>query len=722
HVRAGGDSAVVLRPLPASLLIREVGVLEEFFTPRSVAVVGASRDEAKVGHAVFANLLAGAFQGPVYPVNPAGGVILGHDAYASLEDLPSTPDLVVIVVPAHRVPGVIEQCGRVGTKAAIVISAGFRETGPEGAALERELMALARTHGVRILGPNCLGLISTRSGVNASFAPVMPSVGSISFLSQSGALGTAILDWAAGAGIGLAHFVSLGNKADVSEVDLVRAWAEDEHTGVVVAYLEAIGEGRAFVEAVRDLVKRVPFVALTAGSSDAGARAVSSHTGSLAGSRVAYDAAFRAAGAIGADSVEELFDFAEGFARQPLPSGAGTVILPNAGGPAILATDAAERYGLRLASLEAATVEALRAVLPPAAAFYNPVDILGDADAARYGAALRILADDPGVHSAVVILTPQAMTEPDETARFVVDAAKETGITTLAVFMGDQSVARGRLILKEGGVPNFPFPERAVATLNAMQQHAIQMAKPAAQACAISGDIAAVTDAIAHAREAGRTFITEASAQRVAEAYGIPVPASGLAGEAAAARELAARIGYPVVMKVASPDILHKSDIGGIVLDIEDEAGLDAAYETIMGRVALRMPDARVWGVTIQQQLPPGREVIVGVNRDPSFGPMVMFGLGGVYVEVLKDVTFRLAPVSEADAREMVAEIRAAALLRGVRGQQPADIDAIVDVICRVSALVTDFEDIMELDINPLIVGDRGAGAIAADIRIGIGG
>ncbi|MGB4581577.1 MAG: acetate--CoA ligase family protein [Coriobacteriia bacterium] len=697
-------------------------MLAEFFAPRSVAVVGASREAGKVGHAVFANLLEGGFSGPIYPVNPSAPDVLGRTAYATLAELPERVDLAVVVVPACAVPDVISECARLGIPAAIVISAGFRETGPAGAALERELMASAREGGVRILGPNCLGLIATRNGLNASFAPIMPSQGSISFLSQSGALGTAILDWAAGERIGLAHFVSLGNKADVSEVDLVRAWSEDPDTGVVVAYLEAISDGRAFVDAVRALVERVPFIALTAGSSDAGARAVSSHTGSLAGSKQAYDAAFRKAGAIAARTVEELFDLAEGFARQPLPARQGAVILTNAGGPAILATDACEEHGVALATLEQETTVALREVLPAAASVYNPVDILGDAPAERYAQAATILLSDPNVGSLIVVLTPQAMTEPAETARAIAQASGGTGVTTLAVFMGDATVASAMQVLKESGIPGYSFPERAVATLAAMQRYSAfrEQGAPEAHQCTI--DRPTVRSVIDHARDARRTFITEASAQRVAEACGIQTPKAGIASDLASARAMAAEFGFPVVLKIASPDILHKSDIGGIELDITDDAGVTVAYERIMSRVMQRMPDARIWGVTVQEQLPPGREVIIGVNRDANFGPILMFGLGGIYVEVLQDVTFRLCPVTPREARDMVSEIRAFGLLRGARGAAPADLDAIVDVICRVSALAMEFDDITELDINPLIVGDRGKGAIAADIRIGIGG
>ena len=697
-------------------------MLEEFFSPRSIAVIGVSREKGKVGHVVFDNLLAGGFPGPVYPVNPAAKTVHGRACYASVTDIPEPVDLAIVVVPAGAAPGVVEECGQAGIKAVVVISAGFRETGPDGAALERQLIEACRRHGMRLIGPNCLGIISTGAGLNASFAPILPSVGSVSFMSQSGALGTAILDWAAGQGIGLAQFASLGNKADISEVDFVRYWDASPETQVAVAYLEAIGDGRAFVDSVRELTATKPFIALTAGSSDAGARAVSSHTGSLAGSRAAYSAAFRASGAIAARTIEELFDFAEGFARQPLPTGPGTVILTNAGGPAILATDACEEHHLALASLESETLTSLRDVLPPAASVYNPVDILGDADAERFAAAAEVLVRDPGVHSLIVIVTPQAMTDAAHIALEVAGVARDSGITTLAVFMGDARVADGIRILRAGGVPEYSFPERAVATLSAMEQQRRRIEEPAREVVSVEADREAVRAIIGHARTAGRTFITEASAQRVAAAYGITVPAGGIAPDLEAARALAKEIGYPVVLKIASPDILHKSDIGGIALGLGSEKELDDAYERIMFGVHQRMREARVWGVTVQEQLPAGREVIIGVNRDPSFGPLLMFGLGGIYVEVLQDVTFRLCPVDHAEARTMMAEIRSFPLLRGARGQAMADLEAVADVIVRVSALAMDFDEIAELDVNPLIVGNRGEGAVAADIRIGIGG
>ena len=697
-------------------------MLEGFFSPRSVAVIGASKDEGKVGHMVFDNLREGGYAGRLYPVNPKGGEVHGYPCSVSVSAIEDDVDLAIVAVPVAFTQNVIEECGIKGVPAVIIISAGFKETGPEGAAAERAVVETAQKYGMRVLGPNCLGLISTHRKLNASFAATMPIPGDISFMSQSGALGTAVLDWTLGEGIGLADFVSLGNKSDLSETDLIKAWAEDEYTSVIAAYLEAVSDGRGFVETVSGLVGTKPVVVLKSGVSDAGARAVSSHTGSLAGSERAYDAAFLKAGAIRVETIEALFDVSVALTRQPLPVGGGVAILTNAGGPAILATDACERNGVPLATLSPETVAKLRAVLPPASAFYNPIDVLGDAPASRYDDALRILYTDPNVRSVLVILTPQSTTEAPETAAAIVRESLLAKRTTLASFMGDAAVAGGVQVLRDGGVPVYPFPERAIATLGALERYACRVAAPVAVPTPVQADREAVRAAIDHARSAGRTFITEESAAKIMSAYGITVPGGGLAHDLAETKALAAEIGYPLVMKIASPDILHKSDIGGIRVGIKDEIELAEAYEEIIARGRSYMADARIWGVTLQQLIPKGREIIIGVNRDPQFGPLLMFGLGGIYVEVLKDVTFRLCPVNLDEAKQMITEIRASGLLTGARGEAPADLDAIADVITRISALVTDFDEITELDINPLIVQDKNGGAVAADIRIGIGG
>ncbi len=687
-----------------------------------VAVVGASRDPSKVGHAVLKNLIDGGFPGTILPVNPNASSIEGLPCYPSLRDLPVAPDLTIVVVPASSVPQVISTCGAIGCHSAVVISAGFKETGPEGLTLERELVESAAACSVRVLGPNCLGLIVPGSRLNASFAPVGALDGAIAFMSQSGALGTAILDWAASAHIGLSHFVSLGNKADIDEVDLLEAWRDDPRVNVVACYLEAIEDGRRFIEAARELTRVKPLVVLKAGVSDAGARAVSSHTGSLAGSDAAYDAAFRKVGAIRARSIEELFDLAVAFSTRRDARPEGLCVVTNAGGPAILATDAAEAEHLRLASLDASTIEALRTNLPPAAAVYNPVDVLGDASADRYERTLTTIVRDPGVGAVLTILTPQAMTEAAETATSIVRLAQDSPCTVLASFMGGSSVAPGIEILRQHGVPQFDFPERAIRALVALERYARERDRPSHRQPSIGADRQTVRAAIDHARLAGRTFITEHSAMRVARAYGLPTVPGGLARDLPEALGIASEVGYPVVLKIASPDILHKTDVGGVRIGIETPDELRSAYDAVLSNAHRRMPDASIWGVTVQRQATTGREVIIGVMRDAHFGHLVMFGLGGIYVEALRDVTFRLAPLDEHEAREMITGIRGFPILKGVRGEAPADTDAIADALVRVSALVNDFPDIGELDINPLIVGSIGEGVLVADIRIGIGG
>jgi len=695
--------------------------LEFLLAPRAVAVIGAGRKPGGIGRTVFEMLLAGGFAGDVWPVNREAAQIGGREAFASVSSLPAVPDLAVIAVPAASVAEAVESCGVAGVAAVVVLSAGFKETGAEGGALERRVAQIARTHGMRLLGPNCLGLMVPGSRLNASFAGPMVPEGGIAVITQSGALGTAILDWARGRG-GLSGFVSLGNRADISESDLLMAFAERPETKVIAGYLESVVDGLRFVEAAHAVTRKLPVVLLKAGVSDAGARAVSSHTGSLAGSNAAYEAAFAAAGIVRVPDAERLFGVSEAFADQPLPGAPGVVIVTNAGGPAVMATDACERTGVTLASLQPGTVEALRAVLPVASALYNPVDLLGDAGPERYAQALGILAEDPGVNSFLVLLTPQQTTRPDEAAAAIIEAAHASGRTTLAVLMGEDAVEPARRALAAASVPAYRYPEVAVDALAAMERYVAMRSLALVVAPVIDADREAVEAVFQRTREASRHFVLEDDAALVASAYGIARPAGSLARDRSAALRIANEVGYPVALKVASPDILHKSDIGGVVLGVADDAALSRAWDDVLDRTHHRMPDAAVWGAMVQKMVPPGFEVIVGMERDPTFGPLLMFGLGGIYVEVLHDVAFRLAPLDRAEARRMIDQTRGAALLKGARGADASDIDAITDVLVRIAALATDFPEIVELDINPLVVGRRGSGALAADIRIGIGG
>jgi len=693
-------------------------MLEAFFNPQSVAVIGASRAKEKLGHGVLANLIEYGYPGQIYPINPKADEILGLKCYPSVLDVPGPIDLAIVVIPAQFVAAVLEECGQKGVKGVVIISAGFREAGREGVKRERKIVDIAKRYKMRLVGPNCLGIIDTVCPLNASFAAGMPPKGTIAFMSQSGALCTAILDWALAAGIGFSHFVSLGNKADVAEVDLLEAWENDPHSNVILTYIEGLPAGRKFMEVARRVTRRIPVIAVKAGTTSAGSRAVSSHTGSLAGSERAYEAAFRQSGVLRAESIQHLFDYSLAFAYQPVLRGKRIAIVTNAGGPGVMATDALEREGLSLASLSRDTIEFLRTHLPPAANIYNPVDVLGDALADRYGLALEAVLKDKNVDGVIVILTPQVMTKIEETARLVGEIAARYDKPVLGCFMGEAKVSAGIKILNEHKIPNYPFPERAVGAMRAMMDYRRWLERPPLKVEEFEVDREKVKEIFAQVRAEGRVTIGDAEAREIMQAYGIPIPQSKLARTPEEAVEIAEEIGYPVVMKVASPDILHKTDIGGVKLNIASATDVRDAFDLLVYRATRFMPDAEIWGCLVQEMVKEAKEVIVGMNCDPQFGPLVMFGLGGIYVEALRDVSFRIAPFSRQEAEEMIREIRSYELLKGVRGERPADIAAIVDCLLRVSQLATDFPEIVELDINPLMVKEAGGGAVAVDMRL----
>ncbi len=693
-------------------------MLESLFNPQAVAVIGASANPAKLGHSVLDNIIKYGYQGAIHPINPREKEILGHTCYQRVTDVPGPVDLAVIVVPNQFVVSVMEDCGTKGVGAAIVITSGFRETGAEGRQLEREVMEIARRHGIRVVGPNCLGVITTASDLNASFAAGMPEKGRISFMSQSGALCTGILDWAAANALGFASFVSLGNKGDLNETDFLQAWHHDSQTDVIMAYLEGIVDGPRFLEVARDLTKEKPLIVVKSGTTSAGSRAVSSHTGTLAGSDAAYDAAFIQSGILRAHSVSGLFAYSTAFAYQPLPQGRQVAIITNAGGPGIMATDACEKRGLQLATLSTETVNLLQEHLPPAASFYNPIDVLGDAYADRYELALKAALDDANVDAVIVLLTPQAMTEIEKTARAVVALSEGHDKPMLANFMGGKDVAAGNRILREGRIPCYDFPEDAADALARMVEHREWRERTREPLERFPADRERAATALLTAQKAGRLALNEVEARQIVAAYGLPLPKSQLALNVEQAVQWAEEIGHPVVMKIISPDILHKSDIGGVQVGLRNEKEVRMAYEEILNRAYRYMPDADVWGVAVQEMVKVGKEVIVGVTKDPTFGHLMMFGLGGIYVEVLKDVVFRVAPLTRTEAEEMVRGIRSFPLLAGARGEEPSDVNAIVDCILRVSQMVTDFAQIVELDINPLFAYEDGQGAMAVDARI----
>jgi acetyl coenzyme A synthetase (ADP forming)-like protein len=693
-------------------------MLEAFFNPRSVAVVGASAVPGKMGYILMDNIIRGGYKGELYPINPKGGEILGHAAYRSVGDVPAEVDLAVIVIPAAAIPDTVDECGLKGVKALLIISAGFREAGPEGARRERDVVARAQKYGMRILGPNVLGLIDTVSMLNATFATTMARPGDIAFFSQSGALGSAILDWSCEENLGFSHFVSLGNKADVNEVDLLEAWGNDPHSKVILAYLEGISDGAAFMKISRQVTRKRPVIAIKSGTTAAGMRAISSHTGSLAGSERAYEAAFNQSGIIRAQSVQDLFDYAEIFAYQPMLRGNRIAIVTNAGGPGILATDSLDRVGLTLARFAKETVEAMAPYLPETANLYNPVDVIGDAHSDRYRAAMEAVLRDPGVDGVVVLLTPQAMTDVLDIARTVLEITRAYDKPVATSFIGGEVVQPAVQLLQLNHIPTYPFPERAVMAFGAMEQYRQRLERPPQRLVHFKVDQEKVRNTFAKARSEDRLNLGEVEAGEVIQAYGLRLPKARLAHSADEAVKLAVEIGYPVVMKIASPDILHKSDIGAVKIGLSQAGDVRDAFELIDYRAHRHNPDAEIWGVLVQQMITGGKEVIIGMSRDPQFGPMLMFGLGGIYVEVMKDVVFRIAPIDRVEAREMVESVRSFPLLKGVRGEAPADVDAVVDTILRISQLVTDFPEIVEMDVNPLVVHEAGQGATVLDARM----
>ena len=697
-------------------------LLNSFFAPESVAIIGASTRPGKVGHDILRNMLSSGFRGAVYPVNPHATEILGERCYPSVLEIEGAVDLAVVVVPAAAVVEVMEECGRKGIGSAVVISAGFKEAGTEGVERERKLGEVASRYGIRVVGPNCLGIIATDTGLNASFAPAFPKRGSVALMSQSGALATAIIDWSVQQGIGYSKFVSFGNGMDVGVVDLLRAWEDDAESRVIVVYMEGLRNGLEFMEAARQVSAKKPVIVVKSGGTQAGARAVSSHTGSLAGSEQAYNAAFLQCGVIRAESMEELFDLAVAFSYQGLPAGRRMAIITNAGGPGIMATDAVEREGLSLASIDPATVEELRTRLPEASNFYNPIDTLGDTDAERYGFAARTVLADEGVDAALALLTPQAMTQPRETAQGLAQAVVESKKPCLACFMGGEAVREAAEFLSRNQIPNYPYPERAVRALAEMVRYREWREEPSDEPERFPAEREAARAILEGVRAEGRVNLGEVEARGVLKAYGIPFPESRVAQSAEEAAAHAEAMGYPVVMKIVSPDILHKSDIGGVRVGIRGRQEVMDAFELMMLRTRRYAPNADLRGVAVQEMVESGREVILGSSRDPQFGPLVMFGLGGIYVEVLRDVSFRVAPFGRRHARRMIEEIRSAPLLYGARGEQPCDVEAIANCLLILSQLVTDFPEIVELDVNPLKVREPGAGAIAVDARITITG
>ncbi len=691
-------------------------MLTSLFNPRSIAVIGASHDVKKVGHVVLDNLIRFHYQGDLYPINPSGSGILGLRPYPTVSQIGKPVDLAVIAIPANAVPDAVLDCSSGGVKAAVILSAGFREAGADGIRLEEEIRNISKKHDIRMLGPNCIGIINTANDMNASFAPGMLPKGRIAFVSQSGALGMAILDWAMGNNMGFSKFISLGNKTDLNEIDFIEYLVNDPDTDLILGYIEDVVAGKRFIESANKATKTKPIILLKSGGTEAGARAASSHTGALAGSDVAFDAAFKQTGIIRARGIQELFDTARAFSERKLPAGNRLLIITNAGGPGIIAADTAERLGVKLSHMNKESIDAMAVHLPPNASFYNPVDVIGDATSDRYEAVLEQAVKDPNVDGMLVILTPQAVTDIDNTAEVVIKTSMATDKPIITSFMGDMRVREAIKKLEGASLPNFSYPELAVKAFKRLADYRSWRDLPEEQATCVSANTDVVKETIDGFLAASKLQIGEDDAAAVLSQYGFSFPRKALAKTSREATVLASRVGFPVVMKISSPDILHKTDVGGVRLNIRTPKEAGDAFREITANARRLMPQAFIQGVLIAEMVAGGKEVIIGVTYDRTFGHMIMFGLGGIYVEVLKDVSFRIVPVSRRDAQAMVSEIKTAALLRGARGEKAVDINAVVESIMRLSCLVTDFPVIRELDVNPLHVKEKGA--VALDARI----
>jgi acetyl coenzyme A synthetase (ADP forming)-like protein len=711
--------------------------LDAILRPRSVAVIGASRRPGSIGAAIFRNLLANGFEGPVYPVNPSANVVQSVLAWPSVTAIPGDVDLAVIVVPAAHVLASLEECGRKGVRGAVVITAGFKETGPEGAEREHALRNCARKHGMRMIGPNCLGVLNTATDIclDATFAPAWPPAGPVAFSSQSGALGLAILETAGALGLGISQFVSVGNKADVSGNDLLEYWEKDPSTRVILLYLESFGNPRRFTQIARRVGRTKPIVAVKSGRTRSGARAASSHTGSLAGADNAVDALCEQSGVIRVDTIHELFNVAMVLANQPLPRGARVGIVTNAGGPGIMATDACESHGLELPALADETVAALRAYLPPEASVRNPVDMIASATPESFEKTTRLVLEDANVDALLAIYVPPIVTTPLEVAQAIVRGVRaaaeslaargESPKPVLSCFMGAHGVPEGLRSLQEGNIPSYPFPESAVLALSRVLRYAEWREAPEGREVHFDDiDLAAVRAAVgsglARAKDGSSEWLNAEETRALLAATGITVAPVVLARTAGQAGEAAKQVGFPVAVKLASSTLTHKSDVGGVVLGLENEEQVRRAYADIGRRLDERGLRAQMEGVTVQPMIVDGVEAIVGMTQDPSFGPVLMFGLGGIYVELLRDVTFNVAPVTDKDVREMVSKVRGAKLLEGWRGAPPADRAALEQAIQRLSQLVGEVPELAELDLNPLKVLPEGRGCVVVDARIAV--
>ena len=692
-------------------------MLDRLFSPRSIAVIGASKTVGKVGYLTLSNLVQSGFQGPIVPVNSAGGELLGLPVYKHLADYPDAIDLVVIAVPAEMVPAAASEAVAKKAGAVVVVASGFKEAGPEGRALEDELIAICRRGGVRLLGPNCLGVINTAIRMNASFSRRIPQAGSMAIFSQSGALCTAMMDIADERELGVSKAISIGNKADITEVDVLEALAEDEDTKVIVGYLEDISDGDRFVKAAEAASNRKPVVILKAGTTTAGSRAAANHTGVLVGKDTAYGAAFKRAGICRADTFDALFDSATALALQPTPKGDRVLIITNSGGSGTISADAVEKAGLNVATLGEELALQLRRALPSAAFIDNPIDISAAAEPRHYAAALDIVAAEGSFDAVLIVLAPQYMTEPAATVRAIV-AHLDENMPVLAAFLGGGDIMPSRQELAAAGLPFYDSPERAVTALKAMYEYGVWQRRPARQVVRFPVNRRRVERIIYRRQRTDRLRLGEVKSKDILKAYGFQILEGRLTTSPEEAMEIARFIGFPVALKVISPSIIHKSDLGGVRLNLNSAQEVADAFDLMMLRINKLAPNAIIGGIYVEKMAEKGLEVIIGMTRDPQFGPMLMFGLGGIFVEVMKDVTFHLAPITENEAAQMLQSTRSYELLQGKRGLKEVDMHAIAVALQRISQLTTDFPQILDLEINPLIVGEMGNEPVVVDARM----
>jgi len=707
--------------------------LDTIFSPQSVAVVGASTTPGKVGHDIFANILKGGYKGILYPVNPNAKSVLSVRAYPNILDIPDDVDVAIIILPPRVALKAIKEAIKKGVKGVVIVSAGFREVGGEGLEIENQIVAICKKAGVRVVGPNCLGVINPLSSVslNASFSRRMPKPGNISFISQSGALCAAVLDFAADRDFGFSKFISIGNKADVDELDLLRYMHDDKDTEVIMIYLEELKKGLEFVESVKEITsgdRPTPILVIKSGRTTAGARAAASHTGALAGSEAVYDAIFKQAGIIRVDSIDELFDYAIAFAyknksetgtfTRKVPGGNRVAIVTNAGGPGIVATDMTVSSGLKLAKFHEETIEALESHLPLTANLYNPVDIIGDAAQDRYENALSSVIKDEDVDGALVILTPQSMTNALGTAEAIVRIDRCTHKPILCCFMGIFDVSSGVKYLQEHGIPVFKFPENTAKAFGALYKYSNWLNRQHLAQFTLKHNKEHAAEIIKNSLAAGKTYLSELDGLELLKCYGFNVLPAQIAKNENEAIEIAENMSFPVAMKIISPQIQHKSDAKGVILQIDSKEKVKQAFQKLIERAKQFNPNTVIEGVLVQKMSQPGDEVILGVNRYPIFGPLLMAGLGGIYVELFKDVVFRLAPIKRNESRRMIKSIKGYNIFKGFRGRPESDIKAIEKSVVSLSNMVTNHPEIAEMDINPLMVHEEGKGATVADYRI----